>query len=402
MIEPTTPLAADRTSKPAPSPAPVAMVFTSDSESEGVIQQCLSDIGILAAEFKDGTISTAIEELGKRTSPRLLIIDISDVEDPVAKINLLAEVCEPGTGVIVIGETNDITLYRELKNAGIAEYFFKPLVRDLVARACNGILTGKVEERGSRMGKLVFVLGINGGVGATTITVNAAWELAETHQRPVMLIDLDLHSGDAALQLDATPNEALREALEHPERVDELFIERGVIHVTKRLSLLASLEPFDNIIVPDEKAVLALLETLLHRYRYVFVDMPMALVPQLMKVLYLPSICLLVSDASLLATRDVVRWREKIGPNTPERSTLHILNKNGSPSGLEESDFIRAIGQAPDIIIPFDNQIGEASKLGITEVKKVAALQRGLAPILRLLAGKQTEAAPTFLGRLFG
>jgi len=389
---------------PAPASAPLlgSMVFVNDRESEGIIRQCLSDIGILSVEFNNGTIVNAISELAKRTSPRLLIVDISGVSEPMAHVIQLAEVCEPATGVIVIGEVNDITLYREFKAAGIVEYFFKPLVRDIFVRTCDGILKGHIDQHTSRMGKLVFVLGINGGVGATTIAVNAAWSLAETYQRPVMLIDLDVYLGDAALQLNVTPNEALREALEHPERVDDLFIERGVIRVTKRLSLLASLEPFDNIIAPQEKAVLSLLETLLRRYRYVFVDMPVALVPQLMKVIYLPSICLMVSNSSLTAARDIVRWRQKIGPNTLERSTLHILNNSGSSNGLPESEFVRAIGQPPDIIIPTDRVIGTASKLGITEVEKVASLQRGLAPILRLLAGKKTKSYDSFLARIFG
>jgi len=391
-------------SSPALAAVPLlaAMVFVADRESEGIVRQCLSDIGILNVEFNGGTIDAAILELAKRTSPRLLVVDISGIGDPAARVNRLAEVCEPGTGVIVVGEANDITLYREFKDAGVVEYFFKPLVRDLFVRACNGVLAGNIESHGSRMGKLVFVLGVSGGVGATTIAVNAAWSLAETYQRLVMFVDLDVHSGDAALQLNIAPNEALREALEHPERVDDLFIERGVMHVTKRLNLLASLEPFDNIVAPEEKAVLSLLATLLRRYRYVFVDMPISLVPQLMKVLYLPSICLLVSNASLTAARDIVRWREKIGPNTLERSTLHILNNSEASNSLPESEFIRAIGQPPDVIIPHDREIGAASKLGIMEVKKVASLQRGLEPVLRLLAGKKVKTQHSFLERVFG
>jgi pilus assembly protein CpaE len=393
----------DRPGSPPPSaPLPAAMVFVADRESEGIIRQCLSDIDIMNVEFNNSNINAAILELTKRTSPRLLVVDVSGINDPTAQVNRLAEVCEPGTGVIVIGETNDITLYREFKEAGVVEYFFKPLVRDLFVRSCNGILTGNIEFPGSRMGKLVFVLGISGGVGATTIAVNTAWSLAETYQRLVMFVDLDVHSGDAALQLNTAPNEALREALEHPERVDDLFIQRGVTHVTKRLNLLASLEPFDNIVAPEEKAVLSLLATLLHRYRYVFVDMPISLVPQLMKVLYLPSICLLVSNSSLTAVRDIVRWREKIGPNTLDRSTLHILNNSDASNSLPESEFMRAIGHPPDIIIPQDHEIGAASRLGIAEVRKVAALQRGLEPVLRLLAGKKGKPRDSFLGRVFG
>ena len=139
----------------APAPdAPASMIFVTDHDSEGVLRQCMSDIGVLNADFQSGNISAAIAQLGKRSSPQLLIVDITGAKDPGAQINQLAEVCEPDTGVIVIGEVNDISLYREFKDAGIVEYFFKPLVRDVVMRACNGILTGTVGQPKARMGKL--------------------------------------------------------------------------------------------------------------------------------------------------------------------------------------------------------------------------------------------------------
>jgi pilus assembly protein CpaE len=398
----------DTSIRPSAGPAALsvaqqlATVYVRDRNSEGVIRQCLTDLGIANAEFIDGGVMTAITEMSRRASPRLLIVDITGVDDPVTRVNQLAEVCGPGTGAIVIGETNDITLYRNLKDAGIVEYYFKPLVSSLVMESCNGILTGTQQKRGARTGKLVFVLSVRGGAGATTIAVSAAWHLAEARQRQVMLLDLDIHSGDAALQLDARPSHALREALEHSDRVDDLFLERAVIHVSDRLSLLASLESFSEVFTPDEGSVLALLGNLLHRYRYVFVDLPTTIAPRMIRVLHLPSTCLLVSDASLVSARDVARWRENIGPNSPERSTLHVLNKSGADGSLPEAEFIRAAGQAPDIIIRYDREIGTASNLGVRGVQKCASLQTGLAPIYRLLAGERRQEERSLFARIFG
>lgn len=380
----------------------VAMVFVRDRNSEGVIRQCLTDLGVPATEFFDGGVNAAISELARRASPRLLIVDISGADDPIARINELADVCGPGTAPVVIGEINDITLYRGLRDAGVVEYYFKPLVSSLVMSTCKGILTGNLERRGARTGKLIFVLSVRGGAGATTIAASSAWHLAEELQRQVMLIDLDVHCGDAALQLDARPSHALREALEHPDRVDDLFLERGVIRVTDRLSLLASLESFNEVFEPEEDAVLSLLGNILHRYRYVFVDLPTTLAPRMMRVLHLPSTCLLVSDGSLVSARDVARWRENIGPNSPERSTIHILNKAGADGSLPEVEFARAAGRAPDIAMPYDRDIGSASNLGVRGVQKCASLQTGLMPIYRLLTGEGKEEPKSFLRWLFG
>jgi pilus assembly protein CpaE len=371
-----------------PAPADTAMVFVRDRDSEGVIRQCLTDLSMPTVEFTNAGVDAAITGLKERPSPRLLVVDIHGIDDPAARIRALADVCDPETGVIVIGDVNDIRLYRDLKAAGVVEYFFKPLVRTLVMQACHGVLMGSTEQAPSRTGKLVFVVSVRGGSGGTTIAVATAWHMAETHKRRVGLIDLDLQYGDAALQMNVAPGHALEEALDHPERVDELFLERGMIQVGARLGLMAGLKGLDQVAALDENAVMSLLGHMLHRYRYLFVDIPPAVAPRLLHVLHLPGTVLLVSTASLACARDVARWRETIRPNSAERTTLHILNKSGASDGLPDEEFIRATGMAPDITIPFAREIGTASLLGGRGLQNCPALQRGLDPLFRQLSGE--------------
>ena len=255
---------------------PSAVAFVLDRDSEGVMRRCFADLGIADAQVSRGGIDTAIEDIGRRGSPQLLVVDVSGVNDPIIMISRLAEVCDPRTEVVVVGERNDIVLYRELKDSGVAEYFFKPLVSSVLVRSLGDAASGEVNRRSARTGKLILVLGVHGGVGTTTVAVQTAWHLAEARERRVLLLDLNLQTGDAALQLDTAPSHALREAFEHPERIDDLFLERGVAKVTPRLGLLAALEPLTEHIMPAEEAALQLLAELLRRYRYVIVDFPCA------------------------------------------------------------------------------------------------------------------------------
>jgi len=195
-------------------PAPQAMAYLLDADSEGVIRRTFTDLGFVDGRIARGSVDTATEELARHGWPRFLIVDVSGIEDPMPRINHLAEVCDPSTEVIVVGNRNDIVLYRDLRAAGVAEYFFKTLVSSVINRVLAGIATGTRSLQPSRTGRLVFLLGVRGGVGVTTIATNLAWYLAETRERRVLLLDLDLQNGDAALQLDAQPSHALREALE--------------------------------------------------------------------------------------------------------------------------------------------------------------------------------------------
>ena len=379
-----------------------AQVFVQDPDTTAIIRQSLNSIGVAGATFATGNVETATRVLAGQRSPRLLIVDISGLDDPLGRIDALADVCEPNTSVVVIGDRNDIALYRNLRHAGVAEYFFKPLVGDVITRSFNTVLKGEADSHAARTGRLIFVVGVRGGVGATTIAVNTAWQLAETRPRLVAVVDLDLQMGDAALQLDVTPSHALREAFEHPERVDKLFLERAAIQVDHRVDLLASQEPIGDNVTPDEASVSSLLEKLLTRYRFVVVDLPVALATQIGQALRLPSTCVLVSDGSLVSARDVARWREWIGPSTSERTTIHVLNQHGAPGALPDEEFARAAGRAPDVVIPYDRNIRTANVFGIKSAERNTRWKRGLAPLLRDISGEQAAVQHSLLHRLFG
>ncbi len=381
-------------------PVPPAAAYLLDANSEGVVRRCFTDLGFVDGRIVRGSIDTATDELVRRGWPHFLIVDVSGIDDPMPRINRLSEVCDPETEVIVVGNRNDIVLYRDLKNAGVAEYLFKPLIGSLVSRALAGVATGGRSIQSSRGGRLVFVLGVRGGVGATTVATNLAWYLAETRERRVLLLDLDLQSGDAALQLDAQAGHALRQALEDPTRVDDLFLERGVTSVTNRLGVLAGLESLSDLITPNEDAVVGLLQKVLPHYRYVVVDLPWASALALPKLLHMPATVLLVSDGGIAAARDTGRWREKIGPNTPDRTVLEVRNKSGAEGALPDKERLRVLPQ-PEVSIRWDRHIMAASVLGTKTVQTCHAIREGMAALSLQLSGGAGEERPAFWARVF-
>lgn len=386
------------TASPTSEPVPAAVAYLLDADSEGVVRGCFADLGFIDREILHGSIDTAIEELPRRGWPRFLIVDISGISDPLPRINRLAEVCNLETEVIVVGERNDIVLYRALKAAGVAEYFYKPLVGNLLSRVIDEIAGGGKNLQPSRSGMLVFVVGVRGGVGVTTIATSLAWHFAEIRQRGVLLLDLDLHAGDAALQLDVQPSHALREALGDPKRIDELFLERGVAPVTERLGLLAGVEPLFDRVELSEDAVMQLLQKILAHYRYVVVDLPSEIALLFPKLLHMPSTLLLVSDGSIASIREVARWRDFIGSNTSERRLLHVLNKKNAAGALPEREMLRVI-PPPDISIDWDRRIIAAAALGTKVVQQCRAIRDGMMALSLRLSGAAVEEAPSFWKR---
>ncbi|MFZ1109121.1 MAG: AAA family ATPase [Rhodomicrobium sp.] len=381
---------------------PSVRVFVHNREAEAVIRHSLSTLDVNDAVFTPANLKAAAAALAKESSPDLLVLDISGVDDALEGLRAVAEACDPSVTVIAIGDRNDIGFYRELKNAGINDYFTLPVQREPFAGACKAILAPEGSYSDRKTGQLVYVLGVRGGVGATTLATCLAWSLAETARRHTVLVDLGLQSGDAALQLDTVPDRALFDALGHPERLDKLLLERGLKRITDRLSLFASLEPLDAEAAVSEESFLWLLSNLLPRYRFTIVDVPPSLAMKITWALRIPSTCLLVSNPSLSGARDLARWSEIVGPDTPERHTVHIVNHVAPHGGLAGQDFAQAFGKPAEVVVPYSREIAEATPLGIQAMNKCRAFQKSLAPIRRNFTGEAQERADSLLGRLLG
>src|ERR1700751_6463174 len=91
-----------------------------DAETERLLQE--SSVLPGRNQIIRGGIAKAIEYLSEQRSPHLLFVDISGIEMPLSKVQMLADVCEPGTNVIAIGDHNDVALYRDLQGAGVGGY----------------------------------------------------------------------------------------------------------------------------------------------------------------------------------------------------------------------------------------------------------------------------------------
>src|SRR6266851_6404539 len=168
LVNPTTAL--EKTAK-APAGRPAALAFVTDAESEAVLQGTFLEEA--PGAVLRGNITKAIQHLSESRSPRILVVDISDVALPVSEVHRLADVCEPGVSVIAIGPRNEVGLYRDLLQAGVAEYLVKPLTPDLIAKALSTAAHGAdVAPISRKLGKLIAFVGARGGVGTSTIAVN--------------------------------------------------------------------------------------------------------------------------------------------------------------------------------------------------------------------------------------
>ncbi|MBR0690080.1 AAA family ATPase [Bradyrhizobium manausense] len=374
--------------------------FVDDEESAAALRKGLDGSNL---SIKRGTIRNAIKMLETDTELFALVTDISGIDDPFAELERLASVCPPSVRVALIGESREITFYRELMELGLTEYLPRPLTRDMVLDQLRPKLLGDVSSvHSDRGGHVVSICGAQGGAGATSIAINLALQLAETTKAKVALLDLHLQGGETAVMLGVQPGAGLRIALENPMRADTLFIERAAIEVNERVSLISADEELDAQLNITEAGVRHVLGLLRQRFNYIVVDMPVPFPPSMHPVLTLSRHVLVLLEAEVTGLRNAHALRAAVTNIAGKDRVFTLLNRANRAGGLPMATMVKALGAEPDMVIPdLGKGMTQAVNLGIPALKHVRALRRHLAPIVREITGVGGEGKGR-LRRLLG
>jgi len=361
-----------------------AVAFLADAQSDVPLRDGLNDLLSSPIELHRGGIRAAVAAQQKAPNPHVLIVDVSGEDDPLRMLRALSLVVEPDTCVLVIGEANDLTLYREItRGLGAGEYLAKPLTRDVVARFFGPLVRGQSPAAEQVFGgQFITVTGACGGVGASVIAANLAWQLATAARRHTVLLDGDLYRGTAALLLQADPGEGLRKALEFPERIDMLLAERAAQPVTDRLHVLSSQDPFDYCVQYAPGAAGEMLAALRRRYNFVIADAPCQPAPFCRDLLTAADRRVLVLTPTLPALRDTLRLLAL----PCHGDTIVVLNRLGMTGGLKRHQVEDALRHPPDIVIPdLPRQVGAAVTMGEPAARQGGAFRAGIVALLRQL-----------------
>jgi pilus assembly protein CpaE len=273
--------------------------------------------------------------------------------------------------VIAAGTVNDVRLYRDLVASGIHDYLLKPFtvdqLRDCFSHA-QAILSGpRGETQVDRPHVMTAVIGVRGGVGASTIATSLAWQLGEKAHRSTALLDLDVHFGTGALALDLEPGRGLTDAIENPSRIDGLFIERAMVRANERLSVLSAEAPIHQPMVTDGTAFFQLQEEMRNAFESTVLDLPRHMLIQHPHLVHDAHVAVVVSELTLASTRDTIRILAWLKSNAPQTKVIVIANNVPSGGALEISrkDFEQSIERSVDVVLPHDAKVAaQAAKLG--------------------------------------
>src|SRR5687767_14885313 len=156
--------AALRSADIRPIPRITIQAFCDTPEIAGTIETASTDRRMARAHVKvhTGGIVAAGEFYRSAPTPNLILVESRlPIDDLIGALDTLAEVCDAGTKVMVIGHSNDVQLYRELLKRGVSEYLVAPV--DVMS--VIGSISSIYRDSGTdKLGQVYAFMGAKGGV----------------------------------------------------------------------------------------------------------------------------------------------------------------------------------------------------------------------------------------------
>jgi len=347
---------------------------------------------------RPGGLAAAVDYYQNQPTPSLVIVESQDQGGQMLnQLDRLAEVCDPGTKVVVIGAHNDITLYRELMRRGVSEYLVPPLE---TLQLIHAITTLYADPSTPFVGRQIAFCGARGGVGSSTIAHNLAFTLTERMQTSAVIVDFDLPFGTAGLDFNQDPLQGVVDALNQPDRLDPMLLDRMMVNCTDRLSLFAAPASLDNDYDISPEAFEEVANKIRTTAPFVALDLPHLWSNWMRRMLLAADDVVITAAPDLASLRNAKNIVDLVrGARPNDTPPLLVLNQVGMPGRPEIplKDFAEAVGLANPLVMPFDAKLfGQAANNGqmIEEINPKSRAAEVLQQLVQLITRREAPSPP--------
>ncbi len=385
--------------------------------SEGVVKVLVVDDDERARDrliehlrFKDvqvvgeSTLGAAAYTWAEQLEVDVVVVSI---QEPVARALRTVESLTVGSHawpVVGVSSLGDRETMRKSMVAGVRDYLVAPIVGEELRRTILNVHQVDSTRRAAlaqgapatRLGTIVTVFGVKGGIGKSTVASNVAVALAEGTKQHVAMVDLDLQFGDAAVMLDVVPTRTIADAAKELNQENPQQIGAYLTNHPSRLKLLAAPptpEGADQI-APEQ--VGQALEALASTHDYVVVDTSAQIDPITALALDLSTIVLLVvvpEVPCIRRTKAALALMEESGYSRDKVKL--VVNRVDRKSEVSVAEIEKVLQYPIYAQIPDDRAVAKAITAGVPIAMSGPKTKAGgeLIGLGRLLAGMPAPSA---------
>ncbi len=351
----------------------------------------------------------------RQTQPDIALVNIDS--NHARAIQLVGEVSRAvaNCAVLVVSSSTEGSLILQAMRNGAREFLNMPLLLDDFIAALDRIrvsMGGSSGEGAGRVGQIISIAGVGGGVGSTALVVNAAASLAQDPGNSPVIIDLDLTLGDADVWLDIIPEYTIRDVADNISRLDYGLLKRSLTRHDCGAYLLprpVELETGDAMKPDDLRRILSLLKA---TFSHLIIDVSKSFGKLDLSAMEVSDKVLLVTQLDLSCLRNVVRITQFLDnfPAIKEKVEI-VVNR----MGLEDADIsltkaLETIGRSVFWQLPNDyaTMVGARNNgAPLCQFAPKARLTRSINDMVRQLSSgepgpKKEDEAPKKKSGLFG
>jgi pilus assembly protein CpaE len=338
-------------------------------------------------------------------APTRSVLAVQDAQE-AAPLSLAAvevwAASRPRTDFLVASaETGPDALLRAMR-AGVREVLPGPAAPEAVLAALRRQMRKRqpgLESPSRHVAEVVSVVSCKGGSGSTFVAANLAHGLTRGGQRRVLLIDLNLQFGDAALFLsNRAPERHLADVARDIARLDADLLRASVTEVAPGLAVLAA--PEDPALAADVSPahVRRIVQLARATHDHVVIDVGRALSPVTLQALDLADRVFAVLQLTLPFIRDAQRLKRVFASlDYPRDKIRWVVNRHQRDGSITVADLERALGTDRIATLPNQYDVVAAAVnqgLPVAEVDPRSAIARGLALLAAELLPGEPALAP--------
>lgn len=233
--------------------------------------QSLKQRGIVIETYRSNLVN-ASQKIAKEI-PDVVIIDIASNSTHEFDLIERYKTQYKNMAFMMMSEDTSSELLLNAMRAGFSEVISLPLAEQNFVIALDRF-ENRFRKSAQHQSKVISLLSCKGGAGATFISTNLGYILAELFNKKVLLIDANQYFGDASLYLsDTRPPMTLADVCSQIHRLDYAFLESSLIEVTHRYKILAAADNPASVSDVRPEHLDTIIRIARNYYDYIIIDL---------------------------------------------------------------------------------------------------------------------------------
>jgi len=381
------------------------LVVEDDLEKRSTILDTLSNVDYISVVGELGSAEETLEEVESANPNVILIGSYLPADGYMLEEKISAEY--PWISIIMIEDELREEIMRKAIFAGAKDvliYPFTPsklvdsIYRSYETERKKQLLqrdkTPEIREK-SHQGQVITVFSTKGGVGKTFIATNLAVSLAQNKDKKVVLVDLDLDFGNAALSLNIIPRYTISDVINDIQNLDQDLMKGYLISHKSGIKLLAANDQPQMTDFINAEYIELIIKVLQSSFDYVIIDMPTRFYDPIVPAFQEADLLMLVITPEVAAIKNIKACMVSLNNlKYPRQKIRLLLNKVERRGDVKSKDVEKTLDQNLAGSLPAEHKpVSSSLNKGVPVVLLYprAKVSRSLQKIVRSVLEKDSE-----------